>query len=56
MTEYRKLYNKAKSELARRHNEELHKIMVELGYVKKERALKVKDKVKDSKKVEAKKN
>ncbi len=52
MTEYRKLYNKAKSELARRHNEELHKIMVELGYVKKERA----PKVKDNKKVEAKKN
>ena len=51
MTEYRKLYNKARSELAKRHNEELHTIMIELGYVKKERVLKAKD----NKKVEAKK-
>jgi hypothetical protein len=51
MTEYRKLYNKAKSELARRHNQELHTIMTELGYVRKERVLKVKD----NKKAEAKK-
>jgi hypothetical protein len=31
---YRQIYNKAKSQLAQRHNEELHTIMVELGYVK----------------------
>ena len=51
MTEYRKLYNKAKSELAKRHNPELHQIMVELGFVRKERVAKAKD----NKKVEAKK-
>ena len=31
---YRQFYNKAKSLLAQRHNEELHTIMVELGYTK----------------------
>ena len=51
MTNYRKLYNKAKSELAKRHNPELHQIMVELGYVRKERVAKAKD----NKKAEAKK-
>jgi len=43
MTNYRKLYNKAKSELAKRHNPELHQIMVELGYVRKESVAKAKD-------------
>jgi len=43
MTTYRKLYNQAKSELSRRHNKELHQIMVELGYTKKEKVLKSKD-------------
>ncbi len=50
MTVYRGIYNKAKSELAKRHNEELHTIMVEFGYVRKEKVLKAKDV-----KVEAKK-
>lgn len=44
MTEYRQLYNKAKSIVAKNHNEELHKIMSELGYVKKEKVAKVADK------------
>ena len=51
MTSYRQIYNKAKSELAKRHNEELHKIMNELGYTKKPKA----EKKVAPKKVEAKK-
>ena len=35
---YRQIYNKAKSLLAQRHNEELHTIMVELGYSKEAKA------------------
>jgi len=37
---YRQIYNKAKSLLAQRHNEELHTIMVELGYTKEAKASK----------------
>ena len=56
MTEYRKLYNKAKSELAKRHNPELHQIMVEMGFVRKERVAKAKDDKKAEAKKEEKKN
>lgn len=42
---YRQTYNKAKSLLAQKYNEELHAIMIELGYVKKER--KTKEEVED---------
>jgi hypothetical protein len=34
---YRQIYNKAKSLLAQRHNEELHSIMSELGYTKEDK-------------------
>jgi len=44
MNEYRKLYNQAKSIVAKNHNEELHKIMIELGYTKKEKVAKAADK------------
>jgi hypothetical protein len=54
MTEYRKIYNQAKSKLAQNHNEELHTIMVELGYVRKEKVVKAKD-VKKEVKAETKK-
>ena len=37
---YRQIYNQAKSLLAQRHNEELHTIMVELGYVKNVKTIK----------------
>ena len=37
---YRQIYNKAKSLLAQRHNEELHTIMVEIGYSKKVKEIK----------------
>jgi hypothetical protein len=69
MTEYRKLYNQAKSIIAHKYNVELHEEMVKLGYTKKEKIMKVADKKevvknadkfvghleKDGKKVEIKK-
>jgi hypothetical protein len=53
MTQYRKWYNQAKSRLAQIHNKELHQIMAELGYSKKEKVMKVADK-KEVKKVSVK--
>ena len=50
MTEYRKWYNQAKGIIAKKYNKELHEVMVELGYVKKEKAKK------EEKKEEKKKN
>jgi hypothetical protein len=44
MTEYRKLYNQAKSIIAKKYNKELHETMIELGYTKKEKIMKVADK------------
>lgn len=49
MSDYRKIYNKAKGIIAKKYNAELHAEMVKLGYKKAEK------KVTNPKKVEVKK-